>query len=521
MNTQLKAPYYITTAIAYANGSPHLGHAYEAVITDVMARFKRLDGHDTYFLTGMDEHGQKVAQTAEKNNVTPQQFCDQIAEKFLQQTQEFNISNDQFIRTTEDRHHKASQTLWQKLEDNGDIYLDKYAGWYSVRDEAYYDEKELSIDEETAQKLSPQGTEVEWVEEESYFFKLSAYEDKLLALYKDCPEFIAPQARYNEVKSFVEGGLLDLSISRTTFDWGVKAPKDPKHVMYVWLDALTNYMTGVGYPETDDPMFQKFWPADVHVVGKDIIRFHCVYWPAFLMAANLPLPKQVFAHGFLNVDGQKMSKSLGNVIAPSELLERYGVDQTRYLLMRTIAHGSDGNYNHDEAIVRLNADLSNGLGNLSQRTLSMVYKNCDGIIPERTSLTDEDRALLAQAYATIDTIRPMVEKFQFNRALEEIWRLVSAANTYIDDQAPWGLKKTDPERMGVVLSVICETVRCLGILILPVMPDAGSKVLDQLHVQDDDRYFGCLTADHALGAHIKIEKPEGVFPRIEVEEKGA
>lgn len=519
--TSNKTPFYITTAIAYANGAPHLGHAYEAIITDVMARFKHLDGFDTYFLTGMDEHGQKVAQTAEKNGVSPQEFCDDIAQKFIDQTETFNISNDQFIRTTDKDHHKSSQAIWQKLEDNGDIYLDKYAGWYSVRDEAFYDEKEITKDEETGVKLSPHGTEVEWVEEESYFFKLSAYEEKLLTLYKENPEFIAPQSKYNEITSFVKGGLRDLSISRTTFDWGVKVPNDPKHVMYVWLDALTNYITALGYPDTESEKFKKFWPANYHVVGKDIIRFHCVYWPAFLMAANIELPKQVFAHGFINVDGQKMSKSIGNVIAPSELVSRYGMDQTRYLLMRTISHGEDGNYNHEQSIVRINADLSNGLGNLVQRTLSMIVKNCDATIPERNDLTDGDQKLLNQAYTAIDTIRPLFEKFQFNRGLEEIWRLVSAANTYVDEQAPWALKKTDTVRMGVVLSVLAETIRCLGILVQPVMPDSASKILDQLKTPKDQREFEHLNVEYALKYGITIDPPQGVFPRLVEEEKAA
>lgn len=516
-----KTPYYITTAIAYANGAPHLGHAYEAIITDVMARFKRLDGFDTYFLTGMDEHGQKVVRTAEKEGISPQEMADRIADVFLQNTKTFNISQDQFIRTTEERHHKASQALWQKLEDNGDIYLDKYDGWYSVRDEAFYAEAELVKDEATGTKLSPQGTEVEWVEEESYFFKLSAYEDKLLEYYENNPDFIAPQSRKNEIISFVKGGLLDLSISRTTFDWGVKAPNDPKHVMYVWLDALTNYLTAVGYPDLNDEMYKKFWPANAHVVGKDIIRFHCVYWPAFLMAANLPLPKQVFAHGFINIDGQKMSKSLGNVIAPQDLIDRYGVDQTRYLLMRSISHGEDGNYAHDQALLRINADLANGLGNLAQRALSMVFKNCEGVLPARDNLTQDDNALLTQAYNTIDAVKPFAEKFQFNRALEEVWKLVSAANTYVDEQAPWGLKKTDPERMGVVLSVIAETVRCLGILIQPVMPQSADKLLSQLKVPDDKRQFMHLSADFALEEGTSIDKPEGVFPRITENEEAA
>ncbi len=513
-----KTPYYITTAISYVNGAPHLGHAYEDILTDIMARFKRLDGYDVMFLTGTDEHGQKVAKTAEKNGKAPQEFCDEIAQTFIKLKEDLNISNDDFIRTTEDRHYAAAKALWLKIKNAGDIYLDSYAGWYSTREEAFFSEKELKIDEKTGEKRTPNDTEVEWMEESSYFFKLSAYQDKLLAHYEAHPEFIQPASRRNEVISFVKGGLEDLSISRTTFNWGIPVPDDDKHVMYVWLDALTNYMTAIGYPDMESEGFKKYWPADVHVIGKDIIRFHCVFWPAFLMSAGIELPKQVFAHGFINVDGQKMSKSLGNVVSPTDLVEKYGLDQTRYILAREISHGEDGNFTYSQALNRLNSDLANGLGNLAQRSLSMIYKNCDAKMPARENLTEQDTELLEMCYSVMPKLRAEADKFRFNRVLEEIWRIVYAANAYIDEQAPWTLKKTDTERMGAVLSVIAETVRCLGIMLQPVMPSSCERLLDQVGVDKDQRQFAHISADYALAPGYEIEKPEGVFPRIQVDE---
>ncbi len=522
-----KAPFYITTAIDYVNGAPHIGHAYEKILADVMARFKRLDGHDVMFLTGTDEHGQKVAKTAEANGKKPKEFCDEISQKFIAMGPQLNLSYDQFIRTTEERHYEASQAIWNAIKENNpdDIYLDKYEGWYSVRDEGYFTEDELTEGEDSdgnTIKLAPSGAPVEWVEEESYFFRLSAYGDKLLELYKNHPEFISPDSRRNEVVSFVKSGLQDISISRTNFDWGVPVPGDDKHVMYVWLDALTNYITGVGYPDTQHADYQKYWPADFHVVGKDIIRFHCVYWPAFLMAANLQLPKKIFAHGFINVNGQKMSKSVGNVIAPQDLIDTYGLDATRYLLMREVSHGQDGNFSHDYAVQRINSDLANGLGNLVQRTLSMIYKNCDGKIPTMGELTNEDQNLLAHAHTKlIPALRIDADDMKFNRGLETIWKLVIEANGYVDAQAPWGLKKTDPERMETVLYILAEIIRVLGIAVQFVVPTSANKILDQLKIDTNARDYSFINKDNMLQSGTEIDQPEGVFPRLETNEKAA
>ncbi len=514
-----KKPYYITTAIAYANGAPHIGHAYEFVVADFMARFKRLSGHEVFFQTGMDEFGQKIAQTAEKQGLSPQELCDRNAATFEDMTKNLCMSHDKFIRTTSKAHQESVQAIWKKLEANGDIYLDKYAGWYSVREEGYFDEKELVTDPETGLKLTPNGTEVEWVEEESFFFRLSAYEERLLQYYEQSPQFIVPDTRRNEIVSFVKGGLRDLCVSRTNFNWGVPVPGHDAHVMYVWLDALSNYISGLDYPDENNERFRKFWPAADHVVGKDIIRFHCVYWPAFLMAMDLPLPETVFAHGFINVAGKKMSKSLGNVVAPDRLLELFGVDALRYLLLRDIPSGQDGNYAEDHAIQRVNSDLSNGLGNLAQRSLSMIAKNCDESLPEPNTFTQEDIALLKRAQE--QTLLSVCEKFdayRFHEALQEIWKLVDEANGYVDAQAPWALRKDDPERMKTVLYVLAETVRCLGILIQPIMPGAADKLLSQLGVDAVLRSFDHLGDTYALKPGTPIPKPQGVFPRIEVEQ---
>ncbi len=510
-----KSPYYITTAIAYVNGSPHLGHAYEVILTDVLARFRRLDGHQVFFLTGTDEHGEKIATTAEKEGIAPKVLCDRYAAEFLEMDKMLNISQDDFIRTTQPRHYQASQTIWEEITKNGDIYVGKYEGWYSVRDETYFGEDELTTQGD--KKFAPTGAEVTWREEPSYFFRLSAYTDKLLELYEKHPEFIEPESRRNEIISFVkqEGGLKDLSISRTSFDWGVPVPKDDRHVMYVWLDALTNYITGVGYPDTNSDSFKKFWPADVHVIGKDIIRFHAIYWPAFLMAAKLPLPKKIFAHGFINVEGQKMSKSVGNVLSPTDLINRYGLDQTRYFLMREIPHGQDGNFAHDQAVLRINSDLANSLGNLSQRTLSMIAKNCGEAVPSPGAFTEDDKALLDLAQIRmLPTVRHEYDRFYIHRAIEEIMRVSYEANSYIDRQAPWGLKKTDPERMATVLYVLAEVVRCLALIMQPLTPDSAARMLDQLAVADNERSFSFVTAAYALKAGTKLPPPSGVFPRI-------
>jgi len=519
-----KEPFYITTAISYVNGPPHLGHAYEAISTDVIARFKRLDGYDVMFLTGTDEHGQKVEKTARAAGKEPKAFSDEIAALFKEMVAELNISNDDFIRTTEPRHYAASQGIWRKLEENGDIYLDKYEGWYSIRDEAFYAESELTKAEDGLYR-APTGTEVEWVEEESYFFRLSAYQDKLLAHYEANPGFIMPGFRRNEVINFVSQGLRDLSVSRKTFDWGVPVPGNSEHVMYVWLDALTNYITAVGYPDENDPLYRRYWPADVHIIGKDIVRFHAIYWPAFLMSAGVPLPKRVFGHGFLTVEGAKMSKSIGNVVTHHDLMEEFGLDQVRYFLMREVPYGNDGSFSRQAMIHRINGDLANDLGNLAQRVLSMIAKNCEGQVPaleDGIDLLQDYPALgaLVKSQDVLERIRADINShLAIHHMLEEIWKVVREANRYVDNKAPWALRKTDPERMNSVLYVLAETIRHIAILTQPVMPNACSRILDQLAVPEDERTFAHLNTDsirgkYSLVAGTPLPKPEGVFPRF-------
>ena len=512
--------FYITTAISYPNGAPHIGHAYEAIATDALARFKRLDGFNVYFLTGADEHGVKMQQTAAAEGISPRELADRNTPRFQEMVKALNCSNDDFIRTSEERHHRSVQEVWRRMEANGDIYLGTYSGWYSVRDEAYYDESELSAGE-GAEKLSPQGTPVTWVDEESYFFKLGAYQDRLLAHYEANPEFIGPDVRRNEVVSFVKGGLRDLSVSRTTFDWGVRVPGDERHVMYVWVDALTNYITGVGFPDESSKSFRTFWPADVHVIGKDIIRFHAVYWPAFLMSAGVELPKRVFAHGFLFNRGEKMSKSVGNVIDPFALAEHYGVDQMRYFFLREVPFGRDGNYSHEAIVNRINADLANDLGNLAQRSLSMIAKNCDGALPNPGAFTADDETLLEAADRMIDAARKAMDEQAIHRALETVWTVVADANRYFANAEPWALKKSDRERMGTVLYVTAETVRQIAILAQAIMPVSSARILDQLSVPEEARDFVHLGKSGRLKPGTPLPKPEGVFPRYVEREEGA
>ncbi|MEM9106960.1 MAG: methionine--tRNA ligase, partial [Pseudomonadota bacterium] len=451
--------FYITTAISYPNGHPHIGHAYELIATDALARFQRHDGKDVYFLTGTDEHGQKMVQTAEKEGMTARELADRNAAVFEQMAELLNASNDDFIRTSEERHHEACRALWEKMVAAGDIYKDTYAGWYSVRDEAYYQESETEVDDGGVRRgPAPNHTPVEWVEEESYFFRLSAYQDRLLEHYEKHPDYIGPDARRNEVVSFVKSGLKDLSMSRTTFDWGIKVPGDDKHVMYVWVDALTNYITAVGYPDADAKLWN-FWPANIHVIGKDIIRFHAVYWPAFLMSAGVALPRRVYAHGFLFNRGEKMSKSIGNVVDPFAMVEHYGLDQVRYFFLREVPFGQDGNYSHEAIVGRINSDLANDLGNLAQRSLSMIAKNCDGKLPQPGVFQEPDLAMLAATDALLDKTREAMDKQAIHSALAAIFAVVSEANRYFAGQEPWALKKTDPERMGTVLYVTAEVIR--------------------------------------------------------------
>ena len=504
--------FYVSTAISYPNGPPHIGHAYEAMATDAIARFKRHDGYDVFFLTGTDEHGIKMLQTAKAEGLSARELADRNTPKFQDMVAALDCSNDDFIRTIEDRHKASSQEIWKRMADNGDIYLDTYAGWYSVRDEAYYDESELSKGE-GGEKSSPQGTPVEWVEEESYFFKLSEYQDRLLAHYEQNPDFIGPEARRNEVVSFVKGGLKDLSVSRTTFDWGIPVPGDERHIMYVWVDALTNYITGAGFPDTESASYKKYWPADLHVIGKDIVRFHAVYWPAFLMSAQLPLPHRVFAHGFLFNRGEKMSKSVGNVIDPFALCEHYGVDQVRYFFMREVPFGNDGNYGHEAIVNRINADLANDFGNLAQRSLSMIAKNCDGKVPQPGELSDADQALLDMVDALLDKTRAAMDTQAIHGALGAIWEVVAEANRYFASQEPWALKKTDPARMNTVLYVTAECIRQLAILAQPFVPSSAAKMLDLLAVPADARNFDNLGAAARLAPQTALPAPSPVFPR--------
>ncbi len=517
-----KPRYYLTTPIYYVNDSPHIGHAYTTLACDVLARFKRLDGYEVKFLTGTDEHGQKVQKSAQAAGVDPQAFTDRVSQNFRDLAKAMNYSNDDFIRTTEPRHFKSCQALWKEIaarktpKGNDNIYLASYGGWYSVRDEAFWGEDEL-VTGTDGKKTAPTGAPVEWVEEPSYFFRLSEWGDWLLEFYEKNPDFIAPTSRRNEVISFVKGGLQDLSISRTTFNWGVPVPGDPAHIMYVWLDALTNYITAVGYPDTKGE-FARFWPADLHMVGKDILRFHAVYWPAFLASAGVAVHRRVFAHGWWTNEGQKISKSLGNVIDPLALKDKYGLDPVRYFLLREVPFGNDGDFSNRAMINRINNDLANGLGNLAQRTLSFIAKNCDARVPVAVALTDKDNALLQAATALLPQVRAAIDKQLFHEALEAIWVVVRAANGYIDEQAPWALRKTDPARMGTVLYVLVDVIRRVALLLQPVMPDSMAKMLDQLALPETARNFVAFNREMTAGTPLPA--PQGVFPRF-VEEGAA
>ena len=491
-------PYYITTAISYPNGEPHIGHAYEAIAADVMARFRRAQGRDVRFQTGTDEHGLKMAQAARARGVEPSELASEMSAKFKAMCDTLDVSYDRFIRTTEPEHHRASQAIWQAMADKGDMYLGRYEGWYSVRDEAFYDADEVS-DGASGEKLSPQGTPVEWTVEESWFFRLSKYQQPLLDHIAAYPDFIQPPSRRNEVLRFVEGGLRDLSVSRTSFDWGIKVPGSPDHVMYVWLDALTNYLTGVGYPDGGEA-FERYWPADCHLIGKDVVRFHAVYWPAFLLSAGMALPKLVYGHGHLLARGEKMSKSVGNVVDPSAMAATYGVDALRYFLMREVSFGQDGSVSEEALVARINAELANSFGNLAQRSLSMVFKNLDGILP--ASGEDlEDVALFAAVEQGCIGLATEFDRFAFAAGIEAWMGAVFACNAFVDTMAPWALRKSDPARMASVLGTIVEAVRQLATAIAPVVPRSAEKLL-------------ALIADGADGT--PIAQPTAAFPRLEL-----
>jgi methionyl-tRNA synthetase len=511
-------PYYITTAITYPNGEPHVGHAYEYIATDAIARFKRLDGFDVRFLTGTDEHGLKMVETAAAEGIPTAELARRNSDVFQRLQKKLNISFDRFIRTTDADHHEASKEIWRRMLAAGDIYLDSYSGWYSVRDERFFVESETTLVD--GNRIAAEtGAPVTWTEEQTYFFRLSAYAEKLLAHYDANPGFIAPEVRRNEVVSFVSGGLRDLSISRTSFDWGVKVPEHPDHVMYVWVDALTNYLTGVGYPDTESELFGRYWPADLHMIGKDIIRFHTVYWPAFLMSAGIDLPKRVFAHGFLLNKGEKMSKSVGNIVDPDTLIDTFGVDQLRYFLLREVPFGQDGSYSEDAIITRINADLANELGNLAQRSLSMVAKNLGGVVPTPGEFSAEDTELLALADGLLERVRAEFDNQAMHLALEAIWLMLGAANRYFSAQEPWVLRKSgseaDQARVATELYTTCEAVRIAALLVAPVMPDSAGKLLDLLGQPDDRRGFTAIA--ERLTPGTVLPPPRGVFPRYQTE----
>jgi methionyl-tRNA synthetase len=507
----MRTRFYITTAIAYPNGRPHMGHAYEAICTDVIARYQRLKGREVRFLTGTDEHGLKIAQAAAAAGLHPRAYVDGTSRPFIELDELLGISFDRFIRTTDEDHKALCQSLWERMAANGDLYLGKYEGWYSVRDEAYYDEAELIAAQDSEGQtiyLSPQGTPVEWTIEESWFFRLSAYAERLLALYEQNPTFVQPASRLNEMRSFVAGGLQDLSMSRTSFDWGVPVPGSPGHVMYVWVDALANYLTGAGGLDGE------WWPADLHVIGKDVVRFHAIYWPAFLMSAGLPLPGQVFGHGFLLHRGEKMSKSLGNVVDPAAMAQRFGVDRLRWFLCRDVAFGDDGSYSDEAIVERTNADLANGIGNLAQRALAMVAKNLGGRMPAGQGGAPE--SALAQELASLeDSYFKAMDALALHRALEAVMAMVTAVNGYFADNAPWALARTDPARMASVLATTLDAARRITLLVQPFIPDSASRLLDLLGVETENRDFSAIS--QSVQADTQLPAPIGVFPRIALE----
>ena len=507
--------FYITTPIYYVNDVPHIGHAYTTVICETIANYNKWLGKDVNFLTGTDEHGQKVEKSAFAAGIPPQEFTNNVSKSFIELTNKLEIHNDDFIRTTELRHKKAVENLWQKLENTGDIYLDKYSGWYSIRDEAFYSSDEVTKKSD-GKNIASNGSEVEWVEEPSYFFKLSAWQDKLLKFYKDNPDFISPKSRYNEVLSFVNKGLEDLSISRTTFKWGIPVPSNNEHIIYVWLDALTNYLSGVGYPNINSENWNKYWPANIHVVGKDILRFHAIYWPAFLMAANIELPKKIYAHGWWTVNGEKMSKSTGNVISPNHIINSYGLDQFKYFLLREVRFGQDGDFSEEALIKRVNSDLANDYGNLAQRVLSFVYKNNNASMPGYTVFNEEDKILLDLINTINNNIKEFMNDYQVTNALEELWIVIRKCNTYIDEQAPWSLKKTDLERMNTVLYVLCTVIKKISLIALNFVPIGANKILDQLSIPNNKRQYEHFNDE--LCPEALLPKPEGVFPRLEKKE---
>lgn len=538
--------FYITTPVYYVNDKPHIGHAYTSLLCDVVARFMKLAGKNVKFTTGTDEHGQKIEKAAKAKEMQPKEFTDEVSVSFKELAKFMNFEYDDFIRTTEERHKKAVIALWNRLEERGQIYLDSYSGWYSVRDEAFYQESEL-IDGK-----APTGAEVQWIKEESYFFRLSNWQEKLLELYKNQPSFIFPESRRNEVISFVRSGLIDLSISRTSFNWGIKVPGNDKHVIYVWIDALTNYLTSIGFPSTEGEEYKRFWAEpetqipvsstgrtpnqgktqipvssaanladnsfNVHVIGKDILRFHAVYWPAILLAADLPLPKQIAVHGWWLNEGEKISKSLGNVIDPIGLAQEFGVDQLRYFLLREASFGQDGNFSKKNMISRINSELANNIGNLVQRTISFLHKQCSGIVPTIDQSLLKGEESLPGCKAILDQVMNHLSKYEFNHIILLIINISSEANAYIDKSAPWTLSKTDRERMNLVIYKLLEYIRIIGILLQPIVPRSAEMILDQLQIPKEQQDLKSL-CNACVSLGITLPKPTPVFLRVDAKEE--
>jgi len=508
-----KNNFYITTPIYYPSGQPHMGHAYSSILADVFARFKRIDNFKVYFLTGTDEHGLKIQKAAEKKGLSPSVFCDQISKIFKDLTKKLNLSNDVFIRTTEKRHHKAVNDLWNRLVKSGDIYLSKYMGWYSVSDEAYYNSDEIV--EKNGKKFSTfSGSPVEWVEEESFFFKLSSWSKKLLEFYDKNDKFILPISRRNEVINFVKSGLKDLSVSRTSFTWGIKVPNNSKHVIYVWLDALTNYLSALNFPNTNDKLYKDFWPASLHVIGKDILRFHAIYWPAFLLAANIKPPNRVFSHGWILSGDEKMSKSKGNILNPLEIIDNYGIDELRYYLMKEVSHGSDGSISLKSLESCINSDLANNYGNLCQRVFSFIKNNCESRVKKTKILSSSDKKLIQQTKDLTKKLRDTMNNQNLNNYIKSVINISFLINKYINDEEPWKLKKTNIERMNNVLHIAIEQIARISILLNPIIPTASAKVLDALNIKAELRNFSFLDGKNVTTNEIKINVLNILFKKV-------
>tara|TARA_Y100000780_G_scaffold227004_1_gene242101 strand:+ start:285 stop:1817 length:1533 start_codon:yes stop_codon:yes gene_type:complete len=504
--------YYITTPIYYPSGKPHMGHAYSSIISDVFARFKKIDGYNVHFLTGTDEHGLKIQRASEENKMKPLEFCNKISKTFKNLCKILNLSNTDFIRTTEDRHKKSVQHLWKELEKSGDIYLSKYSGWYSVSDEAFYNENE--IETKDGEKVSVNsGSRVEWVEEESYFFKLSKWQDKLLDYYEKNPNFILPQSRKNEVVSFVKSGLRDLSVSRKSFSWGIKVPSNEEHVIYVWLDALTNYISALKYPDISNELYNNFWPADVHIIGKDILRFHAIYWPAFLLAAKIPLPKRVYGHGWILSGEEKMSKSKGNILDPLEIIDNYGLDPLRYYLIKEVSFGNDGNISKEKLEDCINSDLANNYGNFCQRVTAFAEKNCDSKVPDSVEFNDQDKNILDNFSNNIKTLRSYIDDQKLNSYVNFIVNVLFDANKYFNDQEPWN-KKNDKKRLNTIIYTSLELIRKISIMLYPIIPSSSIKSLGVFNIKEKDILFDTIKEHKYLKSNSKIDRVDILFKKI-------